>query len=563
MKVMGNINDKDFSVLFEKLVDIMTSPEIFTREKLIEVLVAICKLFDISKGITEFYESIWDEKIGHGEILEDYNDGREGEIAVFRRIVTPNLTVIKHTLYRPKDSFPLADEDKYRLDLAVRTLLSFISRNRLQTAVEKLAFYDQAGYPNLNYFMRYLDKLDQEKKFLGKAAIMFNIQNFSLVNADFGKETGDKILKLYYDAIKQTIGDDGIICRMGGDNFISIFNAKLTDRMEQMMLGYPVLYDKENSKRIMLSSCAGIFEITEKFDFKRPAEIIRVLFGAINEARTDAGGTIVYAAEKDSDEKQKFKRVRSLFPDSLKAGEFKVYYQPKVNIETGKVSGGEALCRWFHNDKLFSPADFIPVLEQSNEICRLDMYMLDIACKDIKRWIDTEILPVRISVNLSRKHLSNIDLVNQLTKIVDKYNIPHKYIEFEFTESTTSVGINNLKRVVDELRSRGFVTAVDDFGMGYSSLNLIREIPWDVLKLDKNFLPGDEEPENSVTSLMYQHVASMAHDIGLETVTEGVETAAQLQILRANKCIIAQGFYFDKPMPVDQFEERLRRGYKI
>ena len=560
---MGNINEKDFSVLFEKLADIMTSPENFNREKFVETLVALCKLFDVSKGITEFYESIWDEKIKNGEILEDYNDGREGEVAVFRRIVTPNLTVIKHTLYRPKESFTLTDEDKYRLDLVVRSLLSFISRNRLQTAVEKLAFYDQAGSPNLNYFMRYLDKLDQEKALLGKAAILFNIQNFSLVNADFGKETGDKILKLYYDAIKQTIGDDDVICRMGGDNFISVFNANLIDRMEQMMLGYPVLYDKEESKRIMISSCAGIYKITENFDFQRPAEIIRLLFSAINEARTDAGGTIVYAAEKDSDEKQKFKRVRSLFPEALKAKEFKVYYQPKVNIETGKVAGGEALCRWFHNDKLFLPADFIPVLEQTNEICRLDMYMLENVCKDMKHWIDIGITPVRISVNLSRKHLSNIDLANQLTKIVDNYNIPHKYMEFEFTESTTSVGINNLKRIVDELRSRDFFTAVDDFGMGYSSLNLIREIPWDVLKLDKNFLPGDEEPEDSVTSLMYRHVASMAHDIGLETVTEGVETAAQLQILRDNKCMIAQGFYFDKPMPEEQFEERLRHGYQI
>ncbi len=174
---MGNINGKDFSVLFEKLADIMTSPENFNREKFVETLVALCKLFDVSKGTTEFYESIWDEKIKNGEILEDYNDGREGEVVVFRRIVTPNLTVIKNTLYRPKESFTLTDEDKYRLDLVVRSLLSFISRNRLQTAVEKLAFYDQAGYPNLNYFMRYLDKLDQEKHFLERlpSCLIFRI----------------------------------------------------------------------------------------------------------------------------------------------------------------------------------------------------------------------------------------------------------------------------------------------------------------------------------------------------------------------------------------------------
>ncbi len=134
-------------------------------------------------------------------------------------------------------------------------------------------------------------------------------------------------------------------------------------------------------------------------------------------------------------------------------------------------------------------------------------------------------------------------------------------IEFEFTETTSDTGMLHLRRIVDELHAYGIAVAVDDFGMGYSSLNLIREIKWDVLKLDKDFLPDDDEPENSVTSTMYRHVASMAHDIGLETVTEGVETKGQVETLRRNKCTIAQGFYFDKPMIADEFETRMSEGY--
>ena len=314
----------------------------------------------------------------------------------------------------------------------------------------------------------------------------------------------------------------------------------------------------------MISACAGVFVIPSNFVYTRPGEIISLLFNSLNDARTGAFGTIINVEEETTPEKEKIKRIRSQFPDALAAGEFNAFYQPKVNIETGKIVGAEALCRWIQEDgSIVPPVDFIPVLEQNNEICRLDLYMLETVCRDIKRWIEAGLEPVRVSVNLSRKHLTNMDLVSWLMTIVDEYGVPHKYIEFEMTESASSVGIDNLKRIVTELREKEFAAAVDDFGMGYSSLNLIREIPWDVLKLDKDFLPPDNRDKKSVTSLMYRHVAGMAHDIGLVTVTEGVETADQLEVLRENECKIAQGYYFDKPMPVEQFETKLKSGYKV
>ena len=250
-------------------------------------------------------------------------------------------------------------------------------------------------------------------------------------------------------------------------------------------------------------------------------------------------------------------RSMQLFEPAISKKEFKVFYQPKVDVETGEVIGAEALCRWIHGDDIISPAEFIPVLEQGNDICRLDFYILDVVCSDIRRWLDACIEPVRTSVNLSRKHLVDIDLLQHIIDIIDSHNVPHQYIEIELTETTTDVEFRVLKRIVSGLQELGIYTSVDDFGMGYSSLNLIREIPWNVLKIDRCFLPADDENESSVTSLMYRHVVAMALDIGLECITEGVETTKQIEILRANHCRYAQGYIFDKPLPRDRFEKIL------
>ncbi len=557
------LDKQKFHSLFERMIDSITNPQAFVREEFIKTLTDLCHLFDISRGVTEFYTGPVEEQTGDGEILEDYNDGREGKVFYTKRMATTQFTVIKNTLYRPEDSFKLTDEDMRKLDLVVRSLMSFVSRNRLTTQVERLAFFDQQGYPNLNSFNRKLVVLSQQNQLKGKAAVMFNLRNFSLVNSDLGKDLGDKILKLYYSAIKDAVGEDSLTCRLGGDNFMAMFDAGYLADVIGILNGYPVVYDEEKQKRIMISAYAGVFVIPENFVYHRPVEIIGYLFNALKEAKTEMFGSIVNVEEEESPDKEKVKRIRSQFSDSLEAGEFHAYYQPKVNIETGKVIGAEALCRWIHEGSVIPPLDFIPVLEQNSEICRLDFCMIETVCRDIKRWRDMGLEPVRVSVNLSRRHLSNLDLVSWLVTLVDEYSVPHECIEFELTESTTSLGIGNLKKIVGELRNAGFAAAVDDFGMGYSSLNLIREIPWDVLKLDKNFLPADKNDKKSITSLMYKHVATMAHDIGLETVTEGVETKDQLDILRDNQCKIAQGFYFDKPLPVEEFEERMKKGYQI
>ena len=166
---------------------------------------------------------------------------------------------------------------------------------------------------------------------------------------------------------------------------------------------------------------------------------------------------------------------------------------------------------------------------------------------------------VRISVNLSRRHMMDPDLFEHIVEIIDQHSIPHDLIEIELTETTTDVEFKDLKRVVTQLQDAGINASVDDFGIGYSSLNLIKQIPWDVLKLDKSIIPSKgEDVERG--SKMFAHVISMAHEIGMKCVAEGIETEEQLDIMRHYGCRIAQGFLFDKPLPVDDFEQRLALG---
>ncbi|MBQ9503629.1 MAG: EAL domain-containing protein, partial [Lachnospiraceae bacterium] len=214
--------------------------------------------------------------------------------------------------------------------------------------------------------------------------------------------------------------------------------------------------------------------------------------------------------------------VLGLFPEAIKNEEFQVFYQPKISLKNYRLEGAEALCRWKHGGEMIAPFRFIPALEAGQEICTLDFYMLEHVCQDIKRWLDEGKRVVRVSVNLSRRHFGNENLLKDIIGIINKYDFPKKYIEIELTETSTDVDFKELKEVVTGLVDAGIRTSIDDFGMGYSSLNLLRELPWDTLKIDRSLLPVTKD-ENSKIAVIMEHVIAMAHTLGIECIAEGVE----------------------------------------
>lgn len=527
------------------------------------ILNQISAMFRLSKGVTHFYKTPADENSGNGEIMSSYDTGKKGKPVHTVRFVTKFMSITTMTVYMSKDEKPLSEDEKFKVDLTMRTVLAFISRNRLQNIAEELAFFDDMGFRNIRSFFRFILWKGVPGKLDGKAAINYNLRNFSLINEEYSRKCGDMALINHYRHMEHLIGTGGMVARLGGDAFVCICNQHdLQDILDYLNDAVVVIDNSGQTAR--LSAYAGVFYIPDGYTVNVPNDIMGKVMHAYNVARNSAGSNIVFFSDTLMSDKERSRRIQNMFPAALANNEFHVFYQPKVNIVTGEICGAEALCRWFHDGKIMPPIEFIPVLEETNDICKLDYYVLDMVCENIRKWLDQGRKVVRVSVNLSRRHMINPNLLSTLITIIDSHNVPHEYIEIELTETTTDVEFKDIRRVVDGLHEQHIYTSVDDFGMGYSSLNLIRVVPWNVLKVDKIFLPLDGESSDSTRSVMFKYVVAMAKEIGLECIVEGVETPAQLELLRKNECELAQGYLFDKPLPIEEFEKRLdRRTYPI
>ncbi len=557
---MDREKELHFYKLYEQLASLTQVVNIKPEVSEIEsVLNEISAMFRLSKGVTHFYRSPGEEALGKGETMCSYDTGKEGKPVHTVRFVTKLMSITTMTVYMAEDEEPLTQDELFKVDISMRTALAFISRNRLQVIAEELAFYDDDGFRNIRSFFRYFTWNNKPGDINGKAAIEYNLRHFTLVNEEFGRAGGDAVLSNHYKHIDNIIGNSGIVARLGGDCFVCICDQ--TDLPEILeYLNEAVVLVNSEGKTARVSTCAGVFQIPDGYMVNVPNDIMGKIMHSYQVAKAGAFGNIVFYSDMLMTDKERSGKIQKIFPEALNSGEFHVFYQPKVNIFTGEMCGAEALCRWFHNGNIIPPMEFIPVLEETNEICKLDFHMLEMTCKNIRRWLDEGKKPVRVSVNLSRRHITNPDLVRTLIDIIDKHSIPHEYIEIELTETTTDVEFKDLKRIVEDLQQHSICTSVDDFGMGYSSLNLIRVVPWNVLKVDRAFLPEDGESKYSTRSVMFRYVIAMAKELGLECVIEGVETPAQVELLRENCCEEAQGYLFDKPLPIEEFEKRLDMG---
>ncbi|MCR5093895.1 MAG: EAL domain-containing protein [Lachnospiraceae bacterium] len=561
---LNNERDTQFRALLEDLVKAITtssSRETLDVSSIYDIVGKLCRHFRAGRGVTTFYENEAAEKRGDGDLYEAYNNGNASDIDLTQRVVTGARTIVISQVFLENGAAPWTQLERERIDMIQKMIFSFVSRSRLQKIVEKLTFYDRDGYPNLPNFIRHLQIQSQNGGLKNHAALHFNLRHFSLVNQKLGRRTGDTVMKAYINQMAEFLDEEGMVARIGGDNFCALCPQDKLPRLIQMLKSSTIVYDEITGDKARVSATAGIYLIPDDFRCNDNSDIMDKIVPASILARTGGGDHIVYYDRRMDKNREHFMMVQQQFAQALARSEFKVFYQPKVSVYTGELVGAEALCRWFRDDQIIPPIRFIPALEQNTDICRLDFYMLEKVCRDLRRWQESGKHLVRVSVNLSRKHLLDDDLTEHLLEIIDKYRIPHRYIEFELTETTTDVAFTDLKHAVSALKTAGIAIAVDDFGVGFSSLNLVQDIPWDVLKVDKTFLPIEDDNVLSRRSIMFRHVVGMAKELGLECVAEGVETAHQVEILRDNNCDIAQGFWFDKPLPHDEFEKRLEQHF--
>ncbi|HAG69459.1 MAG TPA: GGDEF domain-containing protein [Lachnospiraceae bacterium] len=405
------------------------------------------------------------------------------------------------------------------------------------------------------YFYEYADKLFKSGEIADYAACSFTLKGMEEINRKLDAHSGNMLMKTYVKRLQELIGKFGIVARNSGINFSAIFLKDKANEVMDYLAGQDIYLPELDVSRFM-SAYAGYFLSAE--NSQSPMELNDVLNIAIQTARENAGSPYIIYDDKLRQQINDAKYIESIFQGALQEEEFFVYYQPKVETKSYLLAGAEALCRWKHDGEMILPFRFIPVLEQNGEICRLDFYMLEHVCRDMRRWIDGGGKAVRVSVNLSRLHMGNPNLLKNILEIIDSYDIPHQYIEIELTETTTEVDYIELKKLVSGLRDAGIFTSVDDFGVGYSSMNLLRELPWNIIKIDRSFMPiGDNSQEDEKRKVMLKSVIGMTQALGLKCIAEGVETVDQIILLKKYGCYFVQGYYFDKPLPVEEFETRL------
>lgn len=521
----------------------------------VDALGEVCGFLRAARVDTENYKNISDAEHQIGEIKVIFDNGNaDTERYNAFSAISATGEIAAYKIYQISGE-PEWSADEYRRTATLLNLLHvFFERTRLEKVAEYLAFHDnELETYNIAHFVKTVNMAIIQNTIGKYDACYFNIKDFTDVNNLLGRTRATAVMKKYINQLSDLLGEGEAVCRMGGDNFTIIFFKENLEKVKNYLVAAEVEYGDEG-RSVVLRASAGFYDIPD--DCPDVANVMDCINAAKNVARSDMNITSVFFNDEVMQRDIERRKYEQLFSEAIKNEEFKVYYQPKVSLKKYKVSGAEALCRWFHNGELIPPVKFIPVFERNKAICVLDFYMLEHVCRDIRRWLDEGREVVKVSVNLSRCNLGEPELLERILAVVDKYNVPHKYIEIELTETTTDVTYSELKKIVFGLQANGISTAVDDFGIGYSSLNLISDLPWNVLKIDKKFLEANQ-PSTSHNYLMLKHIISLAQSFGIECVVEGVETVEHVKVLKENNCYMAQGFYFDKPLPRESFEQRL------
>lgn len=435
----------------------------------------------------------------------------------------------------------------------VAAALASYMRNRKE--IYHAAYVDQlTGIPSkAKHKMDAQELIDkQETRY---AYMTFDVDNFKYINEIFGYEYGNRVL-IHIAKVIQHFAEEGeLYARISSDNFAMLLKDtgtenELTERIRRLFEQVMEYREPEEELNVCtLNFSCGVYRIDGKMD-------INVVRANANLARSESKKSvldeIVYYDESMKSRRVEEKELEYEAEEALENKEFLVYFQPKYDVDSEKIIGAEALVRWNHPVRgMLSPGLFVPVFEANGFITEVDLYVLDRVCELIEAWLEAGIPPVCISVNLSRIHLYERDLVSRLVKVVEKHNVPPEYIEFELTESAFYDETESLLRIMSEIKKAGFRLSMDDFGSGYSSLNLLRRLPVDVLKLDKVFLEDCDETRGK---RIVMHVISMAKDLKMEVLAEGVETSDQKEFLQSAKCDMIQGYYYARPMPMKEFE---------
>ncbi|MGN1149018.1 MAG: putative bifunctional diguanylate cyclase/phosphodiesterase [Lachnospiraceae bacterium] len=382
------------------------------------------------------------------------------------------------------------------------------------------------------------------------ALIVMDLANFKSVNEFCGRTAGDELLKCIAEAFREHEGEHVVLSHFRADIF-----AMMTPFEEEEEL-IEIIRQISGRIREFKISCKVLpaFGICIATDNKMPVSLMQdYATMALKTVKGKFYANYAFFDEKMREQMLLEKQIENDIVDALETGQFRLFIQPKVDMETKEIIGGEALVRWMHPVKgIITPGEFIPVLEKNGFIINVDIYVWTEVFKFIGRrlWEGKSVVP--ISINISRLHVYDNSFRDCLVKLRDDYRVPPEYIPLELTESgfleTEEAMYENMKY----LKAQGFTLSMDDFGTGYSTMTMLKNQPVDEIKIDKGFI---EDLDNPKSKIVVSHTLSMLRDLNMDVIAEGVEEKEQQDFLVQCGCTKAQGFLYYKPMPIEQFEE--------
>ena len=411
------------------------------------------------------------------------------------------------------------------------------------------------GLLNKEQFYIETAKLIKENRDVKYCLVCSNIKDFKFVNELFGIEKGNEILKKQAEYMKNFIGEDSLAARLHADRFAMCMPRI---RFDEDLINEAITGIQEAFK----NSSFHMHIFVGVYDIHDVEERVSIMCDKANLAsetiKNEYKSSVAYYTEHLLEKSIEERKIIGEFDRALDNEEFVMFLQPQVDV-SGKPFGSEALVRWQHPDKgLLAPGVFIDVLEKTGFVYRLDRYMWDKAVKQLAEWKKRGINDYHISVNISTKDFYLIDVYETFVGLVEKYDIDPKLLKLEITETALMSDFNKNMVIIKRLQKYGFDIEIDDFGSGYSSLNMLKDISADVLKIDMGFLRASENEVKGQDIL--ESIIGLANKLGMRVITEGVEKKTQVDMLYDMGCKMFQGYYFSKPIPVDEFEKKYNIG---
>lgn len=489
---------------------------------------------------TSFFAEMW-KQLNQGKVFqaEIKNRARDGSHYWVETTIVPFLD----------------DEGHPYQHVSIRRDIT--DRKRAQEVIHHMAYHDDlTELPNRRKFKKSVAAGIESARFHDHklAVLFFDIDRFKNINDALGHDTGDRLLQVIAQRLEKAVGDLGMVARMGGDEFMVLL-PRLSNSDEATWVAQTILevfrepviiYGEE----LRITSSIGISIYPDHGDH---VEILmKYADAAMYHAKREGRNNIqIYS-------RSMFRRAHQMLitethlHKALEREELMVYYQPQIDLRTGKIIGTEALIRWNHPEWGFvSPATFIPVAEETGLIIPIGEWVLKTACIQNKAWQNQGYEPVVVSVNLSIRQFLQPDLIDQIARILQETGLEARYLELEITESMT-MDVERTIQTLKKLKSLGIQISMDDFGTGYSSLNNLKRFPIDKLKIDQSFIR--DLPDGSKDAAIVSTIIGMSKNLHLKAIAEGVETIEQMNFLKEKDCDEFQGYYWSPPIPAREME---------